>query len=135
MFKTRFNQLHLVLAAGDVLVLALVTVYGFASHDQIGTAGARMLTTFVPLLISWFLVSPHLQAFDLQRASQARDLWRPFWAMILAAPLAVFIRAVMLSTAINPIFVVIIGGVAALALLAWRAIFLFVAIRKKGSHG
>jgi hypothetical protein len=135
MFKTRFNQLHLVLAAGDVLVLALVTVYGFASHDQLGTAGARMLTTFVPLLISWFLVSPHLQAFDLQRAAQARDLWRPFWAMILAAPLAVFIRAVMLSTAINPIFVVIIGGVAALALLAWRAIFLFVAIRKKGSHG
>ena len=135
MFKTRLNQLHLVLAAGDVLVLALVTVYGFASHDQLGTAGARMLTTFVPLLISWFLVSPHLQAFDLQRAAQARDLWRPFWAMILAAPLAVFIRAVMLNTAINPIFVVIIGGVAALALLAWRAIFLFVAIRKKGSHG
>jgi hypothetical protein len=109
MFKTRLNQLHLILAAGDVLVLALVTVYGFASHDQLGTAGARMLTTFVPLLISWFLVSPHLQAFDLQRAAQARDLWRPFWAMILAAPLAVFIRAVMLSTAINPIFVVIIG--------------------------
>jgi hypothetical protein len=135
MFKTRLNQLHLVLAAGDVLVLALVTVYGFASHDQLGTAGARMLTTFVPLLISWFLVSPHLQAFDLQRAAQARDLWRPFWAMILAAPLAVFIRAVMLNTAINPIFVVIIGGVAALALLAWRVIFLFVAIRKKGSHG
>jgi hypothetical protein len=135
MFKTRLNQLHLVLAAGDVLVLALVTVYGFASHDQLGTAGARMLTTFVPLMISWFLVSPHLQAFDLQRAAQARDLWRPFWAMILAAPLAVFIRAVMLNTAINPIFVVIIGGVAALALLAWRVIFLFVAIRKKGSHG
>jgi hypothetical protein len=134
MFKTRFNQLHLVLAAGDVLVLALVTVYGFASHDQLGTAGARMLTTFVPLLIGWFLVSPHLQAFDLQRAARAWDLWRPFWAMILAAPLAVFIRAVMLSTAINPIFVVIIGGVAALALLAWRAIF-FVLIRKKGSHG
>jgi hypothetical protein len=135
MFKNRLNQLHLVLAAGDVLVLALVTVYGFASHDQLGTAGARMLTTFVPLLISWFLVSPHLQAFDLQRAAQARDLWRPFWAMILAAPLAVFIRAVMLSTAINPVFVVILGGVAALALLAWRAIFLFVVIRKKGSHG
>jgi hypothetical protein len=135
MFKTRLNQLHLILAAGDVLVLALVTVYGFASHDQLGTAGARMLTTFVPLLISWFLVSPHLQAFDLQRAAQARDLWRPFWAMILAAPLAVFIRAVMLSTAINPIFVVIIGGVAALALLAWRTIFLFVVIRQKGSHG
>jgi hypothetical protein len=135
MFKTRLNQLHLILAAGDVLVLALVTVYGFASHDQLGTAGARMLTTFVPLLISWFLVSPHLQAFDLQRAAQARDLWRPFWAMVLAAPLAVFIRAVMLSTAINPIFVVIIGGVAALALLAWRTIFLFVVIRQKGYHG
>lgn len=135
MFNTRLTQHHYVLAAGDLLVLALVTIYGFASHNQLGSAGARMLTTFVPLLVSWFLVAPHLRVFDLQRAAKPGELWRPFWAMILAAPLAVFIRAVLLNTSISPIFVVIIGGVAALALLAWRAFFYWVVLRKKGSHG
>jgi hypothetical protein len=134
MFKTPLNQLHIVLAAGDILVLGLVTVYGFASHNLLDTAGSRMLTTFLPLLLSWFLVSPHLRVFDLQRADRLQELWRPFWAMILAAPLAVFIRALMLNTVINPIFVVVIGGVAALALLFWRALFLVV-IRKRGSYG
>lgn len=133
MSKTRFSQLHILLAAGDILVLGLVTVYGFASHNQLDTAGSRMLTTFIPLLLSWFLVSPHLEVFDLQRAAQPRQLWRPFWAMILAAPMAVFIRAVMLNTAVNPIFVVILGGVAALALLAWRFLFLWIVRRKRVS--
>lgn len=135
MFEKRLTQLHILLAAGDVLVLGLVTLYGFASHNQLGSAGSRMLTTFIPLLISWFLVSPHLQVFDLQRAALPVELWRPFWAMVLAAPLAVFIRAVMLNSAINPIFVVILGGVAALALVAWRAIFLWVVLRRSRSHG
>lgn len=133
MSKTRFSQLHILLAAGDILVLGLVTVYGFASHNQLDTAGSRMLTTFIPLLLSWFLVSPHLKVFDLQRAAQPRQLWRPFWAMILAAPMAVFIRALMLNTAVNPIFVVILGGVAALALLAWRFLFLWIVRRKRVS--
>ncbi len=133
MSKTRFSQLHILLAAGDILVLGLVTVYGFASHNQLDTAGSRMLTTFIPLLLSWFLVSPHLGVFDLQRAAQPSQLWRPFWAMILAAPMAVFIRAVMLNTAVNPIFVVILGGVAALALLAWRFLFLWIVRRKRVS--
>jgi hypothetical protein len=135
MFKTRFNKLHLILVAGDLLVLGLVTVYGFASHNQLGTAGSRMLTTFIPLLVSWFLVAPHLHVFDLQRAAQVSELWRPFWAMILAAPWVVFLRAVMLDTAISPIFIVILGGVAALSLLAWRFLFFWVVLRKRGSYG
>lgn len=135
MFKTRFNQLNILLAAGDILTLGLVTLYGFASHNQLGTAGSRMLTTFIPLLVSWFLVSPNLHVFDLQRVAQPRELWRPFWAMILAAPLAIFIRALMLNTPITPIFVVILGGVAALALLVWRSLFILVVLRKRSSHG
>jgi Protein of unknown function (DUF3054) len=135
MFKTRFTQLHILLAAGDILVLSLVTLYGFASHNQLGTAGMRMLTTWIPLLVSWFLIAPLLQVFDLRRAALPRELWRPFWAMVLAAPWAVFIRAAMLNSAINPIFVVILGGVAALALLVWRALFLWIVLRNRGVYG
>jgi hypothetical protein len=135
MFKTRITQLHMVLAAGDIFILGLVTLYGFASHNQLGTAGSRMLTTFIPLLVSWFLVSPHLMVFDLNKVRLPGELWRPFWAMILAAPVAIFIRALMLNTTINPIFVVILGGVAALALLAWRTLFLWIVRLKRESCG
>ncbi len=112
-----------ILLAGDVLTLALTTVVGFASHGTAGSAGARMLTTFVPLVAAWFLVAPHLQVFDLQRAVDPRQLWRPFWAMVLAGPFAAWLRGAWLKAPILPLFVVILGGVSAYAILAWRALF------------
>ena len=123
------------LVAGDVLVLGLVTMYGFASHDLLGTAGWRLLSTFGPLLISWFFVSPHLLVFDLDRAAQPGQLWRPFWAMVLAGPLAAFLRGMLLNAPIIPLFVIVLGGTAAIALLVWRALFLIFLRRKIGHNG
>ena len=122
---------RLALLAGDVLTLALVTVLGFASHGTAGSAGARMLTTFVPLVVAWLLVAPHLGVFDLSRAREVRQLWRPFWAMVLAGPLAAWMRGVWLNAAILPLFVVILGGTSALSLLAWRALYVLVYRRKR----
>src|SRR4030067_3305932 len=99
--------------AGDMLTLALVTLAGFARHDELGTAGFRILTTFIPLVVAWLLVAPHLGAFDLQRLSDPRQLWRPFWAMVLGAPFAGWLRGVMLNSPVLPLFVVILGGVCA----------------------
>ena len=117
--------------AGDMLTLALVTLAGFARHDELGTAGFRMLTTFIPLVVAWLLVAPHLGAFDLQRLSDPRQLWRPFWAMVLGAPFAGWLRGVMLNSPVLPLFVVILGGVCALALLAWRSVFWLVFARRR----
>lgn len=119
------------LLVGDVLTLALVTLFGFASHGALDSAGTRMLSTFFPLLIAWFLVAPHLNVFNLNCAQDVRQIWRPFWAMVLAAPLAAWLRGVYLNNPILPIFVVILGGVSALALLAWRALFAVIVSRKK----
>jgi hypothetical protein len=78
-----------ILVAGDILVLLLVTIFGFATHGELGSAGLRMLTTFVPLVVAWGLVAPHLGAFELEKSNQVascgdhfgrwywRDLWRP----------------------------------------------------------
>lgn len=112
-----------ILVAGDVLVLLLVTIFGFATHGELGTAGLRMLTTFVPLVVAWGLVAPHLGVFDLEKSSQPDQLWRPFWAMVLAGPWAAWLRGVMLNEPILPIFVVVLGGICALALLVWRTLY------------
>lgn len=116
----------LILILGDLLTAAAVTLAGFASHNTLGTAGARIWTTFLPLIIAWGLIGAHVGVFDLQRAVRPRQLWRPFWAMILAAPLFGLMRAWMLGVdSISATFLVVLGGIGALSLLAWRAIFAF----------
>lgn len=129
------NPRLLVLLAGDVITLALVTLVGFASHNELGNAGARMLTTFIPLLTAWLLVAPHLGAFDQQSITDLRQLWRPFWAMVLAAPFAGWMRGAWLNAPIQPVFVVVLGGVSALALSAWRLIYWGVFSRGRAPHG
>lgn len=125
--KIRLPSLRLiVLALGDVLVLAAVTLWGFATHDALESAGIRLLTTFIPLVVAWFLVAPHLKAFDDSRTTRWRELWRPFWAMVLGGPIAVFLRGAVLNQPIIPLFVVILGGISALAILAWRIVYLLI---------
>lgn len=115
--------------AGDIVILGVVTLYGFASHDTLGSAGTRMLSTFLPLVAAWLLLAPHLGAFDSEKIRQPRQLWRPFWAMVLAGPMAAWLRGVMLGQPILPLFVVILGGIAALGLAGWRAVYCYVANR------
>ena len=128
-------MLRYFLILGDISALALVTVYGFARHNELGSAGWRMMTTFLPLVIAWFLVSLPLVAFNPAYLSDPRQLWRPFWAMVLASPFASWLRAAWLNTAIQPQFVLIIGGVSALVILAWRIIYWVVIYRLRKRDG
>jgi hypothetical protein len=118
-----------ILAAGDLLTIALVTIYGFASHNELSAGATRMLTTFLPLTIAWLAAAPFLGAYDRQRAMEVRQLWRPFWVMLLAAPLAAWLRGVWLNAPILPLFVFILGGVSALAILIWRGCFALIVRR------
>jgi len=119
-----------VLIIGDVITLAVVTVFGFATHGTLGTAGERLFITFVPLALAWAAVAPFLGAYDPGRALDARQLWRPFWAMVLAAPLASWLRGVWLNAPIMPIFVLVLGGFSALAILAWRVVYVLIFSRR-----
>jgi hypothetical protein len=131
----RSNLWRYYLIIGDILTLTIVTVFGFASHGTAGTAGSRMLTTFIPLLAAWFLIAPHLKVYDRDIALDGRQLWRPFWAMVLAGPMAAWLRGVLLNSPILPVFVVILGGVSALAILTWRGLYWLVMTRMKRSDG
>lgn len=112
------------LVLGDLLTLTLVTVVGFASHNELGVGLRRMLTTFLPLALAWLAIAPLAGLYDRQRLGAVRHLWRPFWAMALAVPFAAWLRAVWLNAPILPLFVAVLGGVSAVAMLAWRALFL-----------
>lgn len=127
--RSKLPRYYLII--GDILTLAVVTVIGFASHGTAGTAGSRMLTTFIPLLAAWLLIAPHLKVYDHDVALDGRQLWRPFWAMVLAGPMAAWLRGLILNSPILPIFVIILGGVSALAILAWRGLYWLIVTRLK----
>jgi hypothetical protein len=112
------------LVLGDVLAIAVVTVIGFATHGEAGVAlMTRMLTTFVPLTLGWFLIAPFLGLFSPEVVSNPRQLWRPVLVMVFAGPLAALLRAVLLNTVVIPIFGVVLSGSAGLGMLAWRALW------------
>lgn len=131
MFIPRLRASSIFLIAGDLIVLTLVTVFGFTQHESLAASLPRLWTTLVPVWLAWLLVAPGLGALDVVRAADFRQLWRPFWAMVLAGPLAAWMRAVILGTVILPIFVVVLGGFCALAVLAWRSVY-WLLISKKG---
>ena len=106
---------------GDVLALAVITLIGFGTHDTlIQFPVGRIMATFLPLLAGWFLIAPWLGLFKPEITSNPRQLWRPVLAMLLAAPLAGLLRALMLNSVVIPLFVLILGGSAALGMLVWR---------------
>ena len=115
-----------ILIAGDILALAIITFIGFATHGETDISFVpRMLTTFIPLLVSWFLIAPWLGLFDAQIISEPKQLWRPPLAMLLAAPMTAILRAMMLNSVALPLFTLILGGSAAIGMLVWRSLYLW----------
>ena len=113
------------LVIGDALTILVVTILGFASHGTLDSAGIRLLTTFFPLLIGWLAVAPFFGLFTQEYTFNRKQLWRPVYVMLIIAPLASWLRAVMLGAPILPQFVAIIGLFSALAMFLWRAAFLY----------
>lgn len=116
-----------VLIAGDVLLLGLLTILGFATHGETGASFIpRMGTTFLPLVLGWFMIAPWLGLFDEAVTFNFKLLWRIIPAMLFVAPLAVVLRATLLHSAALPIFALVLGGMNALGMLVWRTIYIYL---------
>lgn len=124
-----------ILIVGDVVVLALVTMLGFITHGSLQTAGWRILTTFLPLLIAWICMAAPARMFELEQTRDWRNLWKPFWGMLFASSMAAVLRGFWLGTPVLPIFVIVLGGIGALAILIWRALFWFMIHKVGNLHG
>ncbi|MBL8101592.1 MAG: DUF3054 domain-containing protein [Anaerolineales bacterium] len=119
-----------ILVIGDIISLVLLTIIGFATHGETGASFIpRMGTTFLPMLFSWFMLTPWFGLFDEQVVEDPKNLWRIIPAMLFIAPLAATLRAAWLGAAMLPLFPLILGGSNALGMMVWRWIYVFIAMR------
>jgi len=127
MGKFKLQVAHRLLIVGDLVVMMLVTIAGFATHGELASPPVkRILAVLLPMIVAWLVILPFSRVYDLEFASQVRHLWRPFLAMVFCTPFALWLRAAWLNTAVIPIFVFVMMGVNSLAMLAWRAIFVLM---------
>ncbi len=111
------------LILGDILTLLIVTLIGFAFHDESGLSFLpRILAVLVPMLVSWLLLAPWSGLLEPEITSNVKQLWRPVLAMFFAGSLAVILRGLILNAPIIPIFGVVMGATSALGILIWRGI-------------
>jgi hypothetical protein len=131
--KTELKSGQILLISGDLVTFALVTAAGFATHRELGTAPlVRILAVFLPLLAGWLAILPFSRLYDLEIVSDVRQLWRPFWAMVVCMPFAMWLRSAWLNTTVIPVFVLVMAGISALAILAWRAVFVWLGRNRTG---
>ena len=113
-----------VLIIGDILAIAITTLTGFATHGELNSAFIlRMFAACVPLIIAWFLLAPWFGLFRPEIISQPKELWRPLFVMIFAAPLAGVLRGLILRADIVPIFIIVFGATSAFGMVIWRGIY------------
>lgn len=122
----------LILILGDLLAIAVITVIGFVTHGETDASYLpRMAATFVPMAVSWFILTPALGLFEAERVRSTRQLWRPACGAFFAAQLAVILRGLWLNAAVLPLFGLILGAMSALGMIVWRGIWIWLEHRKK----
>jgi flagellar biosynthesis protein FliQ len=115
------------LILGDLIVIFMVTIIGFATHAEAGLGFLpRMAAVFLPLSLAWFLIGPWFGLYNSNITSDYRQLWRVAFAMLYAGPLAVVVRGLILNSPIVPVFAVVLSTVSVLGLIIWRAIYFLV---------
>ena len=113
-----------ILILGDTLAIALLTLVGFASHEELQISFLpRMAATFFPVLVSWFIIAPWFGLFQDGYVSRIRLHWRVALAALYASTMAAFLRGLLLQSDIPPVFILALGGSAALGMVVWRGIY------------
>ena len=116
-----------ILVLGDILAILITTLIGFATHGELNISFiTRMAAAFVPLTVAWFLLAPWFGLFQPEITSNPRELWRPAFAMLFAAPLAIVLRGLILNAAILPIFAVVFGATSAFGMVVWRTVLYLI---------
>jgi hypothetical protein len=123
-----------VLMVGDALAILAITWLGFISHGE-SLVSPRWLTTYLPVCCAWALQAPWLGLYRQEIVCNPRQVWwRVILAMALAAPLAGFLRALLLNSAVIPTFVAVLGLTSAAGVAVWRLAYTFFSARAN-RHG
>lgn len=106
---------------GDAVVIIILTIVGFATHETLGQTG-RLLITIAAFLAAWVFVAPWFGAFDTSTVAQTGRVWRIVLAWVAAAPLGAIVRGLILREDVSPVFVVVMMVVTGAGLAVWRVI-------------
>ncbi len=68
---------------GDIVVLALITIIGFATHHTLD-AYWRMTVTVLVTLIAWAVVAPWFDAFSMTTLTRPSSVWKILLATVVA---------------------------------------------------
>ena len=113
-----------ILVFGDILALLITTLVGFITHREGNLSfAARFAAIYFPLSTAWLILAPWFGLFQPEITSSPKQLWRPVFAMLFAAPLAVVLRGLILNAPIIPIFAVALSATSAFGILVWRGIY------------
>jgi hypothetical protein len=106
---------------GDAIVISVLTIVGFATHETLGQTG-RLLVTIGAFLAAWAFVAPWFGAFDRTNIAEAARVWRIALAWVAAAPLGAVLRGLMLRQDVPPVFVLVMTVVTGAGLVVWRVV-------------
>ena len=104
---------------GDVIVLVVMTIIGFASHSTLDET-SRLIVTTAGALVAWAVVAPWFGAFSTETITRWTAVWRVALAWAIAAPVAGFLRGLILDLVVSPTFILVTIAVNGAALVVWR---------------
>jgi cation transport ATPase len=133
-----YKQAVIMLVIGDLLCFLIFVAFGRSSHGEASGFAAipQIITTALPFIAGWFLVSPFVGAFRHNIMAQPRSMViRTAVAWLLAWPVAMLLRGIFVDHGIPPLsFALVVLLFNMLLLLIWRWPFaLNNRMRKRGS--
>ena len=111
------------LVVGDMLVLVLFVLLGRASHSVQAGQGTLMAfaNTAAPFMLAWVLVGAVVGIYSGRALYPlGRVVGRTALAVVFAAPLGVAMRALWLTRAVAPTFVLVATLTTLVMMLIWR---------------
>ncbi|HEU5016275.1 MAG TPA: DUF3054 domain-containing protein [Roseiflexaceae bacterium] len=121
------------LAVGDLAVFMVFAAIGRASHSEAAgfSAIVEVAQTAAPFALGWFVVSPWLGAFNADvTAHPRRMLGRTALAWLLALPIGLIVRALIIGRGSPLSFAIVTFVTALLLLLGWRGVYTWLASRR-----
>jgi len=116
---------------GDAVVLAVFVLLGMGTHATLDgpSALARFAAFVVPLLAAWTLAAAGLGALQFLPPLRWRVIWgRTLAAWLIAAPLALLARALLLGAATVVVaFALVTLALGGGFLLLWRSLYVWLA--------
>lgn len=119
------TSLTAALVIGDIIALLVFSAWGRAAHGM-QLEAASVLATGLPFAITWFIIAALLGGYKPEVVSSpGAAAKRAALINIIAAPLAVVLRALVLQRPIAWTFLVVATTTSLIVMTVWRTVFAF----------